>query len=525
MSPRQRGIALQTVLGVVLTAVAVSVTATGPAAVGTGPVLFVTVSVGLPFVLAAVLRARFPARRLGALLTLIGIVYFVRSLAAASDPLLYSLARTLGQTGEVLLLWLMLAFPSGHLQSRTARGIVVAGALAVVLLWWPVVLLSPEIPRGGFQVRCGEDCPANALLVADLPGLVNVLDTAFRVLAGGLLLAVAAYLALRLWRASALSRSILVPVAVASIARAVATAAFVVLGAPDWVRGILVVTYWAILVAIVVGLIRARAFDAAALQRLVGGLRTRPGPEELRAVMARALGDASLDILYWLPDAQSYAGADGLPVVLPAPGAGRAVIEVADEAGASTAALVHDAALLDHPELLEALAQSAVIALQTNRLEAEAAAGRAGTIAAVDGERRRIERDLHDGAQQRLIALRMKLAVAERLLDRDEARARILLVEAGGDVDAAFAEMRALAHGIVPPALAEHGLSAAIGAVARVAALPVHVDAPGIPRFPAEVETQAFFVICEALQNAAKHAGEGASVRIEIEAEPGLRFR
>ena len=212
-------------------------------------------------------------------------------------------------------------------------------------------------------------------------------------------------------------------------------------------------------------------------------------------------------------------------MTLPAAESGRAVTVVSTQTGEPTAALLHDPALLDHPGLLDATTASTAIALESNRLEAEVAAARAGTITAVDAERRRIERDLHDGAQQRLVALRMKLAVAERLIGQDGARARTLLAETGGDIDAALEDVRALAHGALPAALVEGGLAAALPAAAQAASLPVSVAAAGVPRLSVDVETAVYFCCLEAMQNAAKHAGTDTSARVTLEhAGDELRF-
>ena len=505
------------IVGLVLTAVAAAAAATSPFVDGSLPVVVIGVSVLLPFLVAAAIRVRYPERLLGDLLLAVGAAYFVRSLAAVDSSGIYAVARALGQFSEVLLIWLMLAFPVGRLARPWSLTIVVAGGLSILLLWLPVVLFSPEIPTGGVFVPCGSDCPDNALLISDEPALGDTLLTVFRAVAATLILATAGVLWTRLRRATPLMRRILTPVVIASIVRTLAVAAlFLALGSPGWVRGLLVVSYWAIPISIIVGLLRARAYDAAALERLVHGLRSRPAPGELRAVVADALGDPTLEIAYWLPEAATYVGDDGYAVTLPRPHSGRAVTRVAAPDGEPVAVLMHDPALLDHPELLEALSSTAAIALETSGLETAVAAARAGTISAVDAERRRIERDLHDGAQQRLIALRMKVSVAERLLDRDAERAQEILDELGGDVEAALDDVRSLAHGIVPPALVERGLPAALAAAGRDAPVPVAVHADAIGRFPPEVETAVYFCCLEALQNVGKHAGPGAAADVRL---------
>ena len=145
----------------------------------------------------------------------------------------------------------------------------------------------------------------------------------------------------------------------------------------------------------------------------------------LRDVMARALGDDSLSIAYWLKDGERWVDAEGQVIAPPQPSSetGRAVTLLRDAENEPVAALVHDSALLEEPMLLESVASSMQMALESHRLEAEIKAAGARSASAVEAERHRIERDLHDGAQQRLIALRMKLSVTARLLDQDPRRA------------------------------------------------------------------------------------------------------
>jgi signal transduction histidine kinase len=516
MSAQRQASAWLLALGAALAAAGALATATSPFVHGPLTVVVVAACVFIPFAVAAELRARYPDRVLAALLVAVGLAYFVRSLAAINSTLSYAPARAVGQVSEVLLVWLMLAFPSGRLPRPWSRALVIAAALIIALLWWPLLATSSQIPSGGVFVPCGAHCPANALLVSSTPGLSHILVTAFRVLTAVIVLATAGVLAHRLRHASRVMRRVLTPVLLASIARTGAVAAYMMLGSTAAVRVLLAASYLGVPLAIILGLLRGRAYDAAALERLVTGLRARPGPAQLRSVMSRALQDPTLQIVYWLPEAGAYAGADGLTVELAGNDPTRAVTHVADAAGEPVAALSHDPALLDHPRLLDALASTAALALETNRLEAAVAAARAGTITAVDAERRRIERDLHDGTQQRLIALRMKLSVAERILGADAGRAQSVLDELGGDIDSALAEVRSVSHGIAPPVLVERGLADALAAMARVAPVAVQLDAQQIARYPPHVETAVYFCCLEALQNVAKHGGAGVSAKVEI---------
>ncbi|HTX13409.1 MAG TPA: histidine kinase [Solirubrobacteraceae bacterium] len=139
-----------------------------------------------------------------------------------------------------------------------------------------------------------------------------------------------------------------------------------------------------------------------------------------------------------------------------------------------------------------------------------------------DSERRRIERDLHDGAQQRLMALRLELGLLQERVRDDPNRAAEMLRSLRLELDEALEELRELAHGLYPPLLASDGLAAALSATARRSAIPVTVEASGMTRAPRSIESAAYFCCLEALQNAAKHAGPGARAAIELRMDGGV---
>jgi signal transduction histidine kinase len=213
----------------------------------------------------------------------------------------------------------------------------------------------------------------------------------------------------------------------------------------------------------------------------------------------------------WVDDA-------GGPVTLQYPSAsqGRAVTVVRDAQGGPVAALVHDVALLEESTLLESVAGSMQAVLESHQLDAEVKSSRLRTVSAVESERHRIERDLHDGAQQRLIAIRMKLSVTGHLLEQNPARAALLVQELGSDVEAAIHELREFAHGVVPPLLAERGLGQALAEAARRAAIPTDTQVQEIGRCDPATESAIYFCCLEALQNAAKHAGPQASAQLAL---------
>ena len=158
---------------------------------------------------------------------------------------------------------------------------------------------------------------------------------------------------------------------------------------------------------------------------------------------------------------------------------------------------------------------------EVQRQADELRASRARIVEAGDAQRRSIERDLHDGAQQHLVALAVNVRLARQLAEKDPAQAQVMLDQIGGDLQEAVQELRNLAHGIYPPLLADRGLPDALSAAAGRAALPTDVVADGVGRYEQAVEAAVYFCCLEALQNAGKHAGEGAHATITVREEAG----
>jgi signal transduction histidine kinase len=264
----------------------------------------------------------------------------------------------------------------------------------------------------------------------------------------------------------------------------------------------------AVPLALLAGMLRSRLAQAT-----VGELALRlehTPPLEFRNALARALRDPSLEVAFWLPDRREYVDSDGQPMTLPPDGRLRAVTHL-DHDGTPVAALVHDPALRDEPDLVEAAGAAARLALENARLHAEVLAqlaevqdSRRRIVEAGDAERRRIERDLHDGAQQRLVAVALELRRLGRNLDPELERE---LQGAVAQLQGALEDLRDLAHGVHPAVLTEEGLAAAIESLADRTPVPVTVTAVPAERLPAPVEAAAYFVTCEALANAVKHAG------------------
>ena len=195
------------------------------------------------------------------------------------------------------------------------------------------------------------------------------------------------------------------------------------------------------------------------------------------------------------------------------------------------AAIDHDAQLADDPELLLAAGAVALLAAENAKLDAawhdtlrELRESRRRIVIAGDNERRKIQSNLHDGAQQRLVALTVRVQLVDELIAKDPGRRATLLRELGSEVDEALDEVRALARGVYPPLLTDLGIVRALRAVGRRHPVQTTIEANGVGRYPAEIEGAVYFCCLEALQNAAKHAGTASTVSITLVDDGALRF-
>jgi signal transduction histidine kinase len=261
--------------------------------------------------------------------------------------------------------------------------------------------------------------------------------------------------------------------------------------------------------AFLAGLLDARLAKGGVGDLMVQ-LRTDPAPD-LRALLAQALRDPTLSLVYWLPQYGSWADQDGNPANLPEPDSDRRVTLV-EQNGEQVAALVYDATLGEEPELVEAVSAAAGIALENGRLEAELRArlqelhgSRTRVVEAQQDERRRLERDLHDGAQQRLVALALELGMLAEQVDSDP-NTQSRLKRARSELAQSLNELRDIAHGLHPAVVSGHGLAVALESLVAVTPLEVQLKTDGLPRLPEPLEVAAYYVVSESLTNAAKHS-------------------
>jgi signal transduction histidine kinase len=522
-----------TIAAAAVTAGSVSGEGAALAAFARGAIVAVPVAVGL------YAWSRPPADRFGRLLVAAGFVWFLTTLSESGDELLYSIGRTSSWVAELGLIWLILAFPTGRLSSRIDRWLVWTAFSLVALLYLPTALVTEAFPAPSNATTCDGGCPGNAFFVLDTePAFVDSALIPIReALTVLLFLAVTARLAQRVLRASRLMRLMLGPVLAVAGGRVfvLAVALAVRRVAPD--SQLVDAMVWAIAlaqpalaVAFLAGLIQRRLHEAGALERL--GERAREGlsPTELESVIADTVGDPTLRVVYRSDGSPGrWLDADGRPVDA-RPSTGQCLTEVR-EGGRLVAGVLHDEALRDEVDFVRAVASYALIARENRSLAGQVASSlaevrqsRSRILASGDRERRRIERDLHDGAQQRLVALGIQLELAEELIKSDPERGLEKLHSLGGEVDKTLEEIQALARGVYPSLLADRGLAEALRAAAVRLPMAATVDPDGLGRYPADVENAVYFCCLEAMQNAAKHAGDAAAVTVALGEADGLVF-
>jgi len=411
----------------------------------------------------------------------------------------------------------LLSFPSGRLTSGRQRGLVLAGYVLVPLAPVPALLFSTSDE----MIDCVGGCPRNALLIDRDRGLSEAMLAAGSAVVMTLCLLVVWTLVAR-WRAAgARERRSLAPLFTAGGA----VLLLVVVYAATHVSAALWLSFAAFALmpfAFLAGLMRADVEQSRGVRGLVARLGDLSERGDLRDALAGALGDPDLSLAFWLPEQERYVDAAGAPVDLPPDGdPGRAVTEI-ERDGRHVAAIVHDRALAEDRESVRAAGAAIGLLLENQRLEAELRAhvvelraSRSRLVEAGDAARRKLERDLHDGAQSRLIALALSLRLARARMD-DGSPVAALIDGSLDELRSSLDELRRLAQGIHPAVLSDHGLEAALRSLAVRAPVPVELEGALGGRLPAAIETAAYFVVSEGLANVAKYAqATHATVRLE----------
>jgi signal transduction histidine kinase len=501
-----------------------------------------TAIIGVPIAVGLYVWNREPWERFGKLLVAAGFAWSLTTLAQSSNDLVYSAGRAFAWLVEPFLIYLMLAFPSGHLQSRAARALIAASVALVAVLYLPTMLLTDSYPSPSPWSSCNSDCPSNAFqVVGSEPGFVPALVALRELVTVMLFAGVVAVLLGRIRAGSRLMRTTLVPVLAAAVVHAAAFIAGLTARrvdpdstATDLLLWVIALSVPAVAVGFLIGLWRWRVYEHRSLRQLAAAGAAHPGGLRLREtadLLNQAL-DPSLELFYRSTDPPSgWLDVDGNPATMALGNDRRCVTEVVTGDG-RVVALVHDAALGTDPTFLDAARSAVLPALETERLATELtqslkelSESRARIIIGADRERRRIERNLHDGAQQSLVALRIRLELAGELVKANPGSVEQLLRELREELDEALEEVRALARGVYPSLLVDRGLKEALGAAALRSPIRTTVDTDGIGRYAPEIEAAVYFCCLEAMQNAMKHAEGVSTIAVTMGTTNGdLRF-
>ena len=491
------------------------------------------VIVGVPLAVGLYTWCCRPEKRFGLLLAAVGAVLFVANLAESGNEVAYTIGRLAGWLVELLLVYLIVSFPSGRLTETVDRLLVGVMGAVVALLFIPRLLLAETFSVPTPYTSCTSDCPANAFFLLDQePWIVDaVMLPAGALLVLAVMVAVLVRVRHRIIDATPLARRVLLPViAIGGVHAALVGFGFISRDIDSTAPSVevqawlIAFTVPAIALAFLFGVVTRHLLTGRALERLAENVRTIRGPVTLEHAFAEAFDDPTVQVVFPAEEATAgWVDASGAPTALPVRGDGRAVNEMWSD-GHMVGAVIHDEALMADPRAIDAAMAVAAVVVDNQRLTTEAQVARreqrrsgARLAANVERERRKIERDLHDGAQQRLVALRIELGLAEGLVLRDPEQGVLRLRELEVEVDEALDELRSLAHGVYPPLLADRGLPEALRAAGRRSTIPVEIEVHEVGRYPPEVESAVYFCVLEALQNALKHARGARTLTVRLD--------
>jgi signal transduction histidine kinase len=477
-----------------------------------------SVWISLPYIVGGLIAWwRRPDSRFGPLMLLAGWTTFITTGSYSSADLPFTVAQIFDLVPIAIFLQLFLAYPTGYLRNGFERLIVIAAY---------VVSIGLQIPK----MMLGGSGPDNLIEVSSRPETAATLEKVELWALIALLTAGVVLLVLRRWEGGRPSRR---PIAllVDSYVLALAMLALLLLaGLHQWssfetIHRIAFVSLGLAPALFLIGLLSARLArsDAAAI---FVELDANPAHADLRDALARALRDPSLLLAYWLPDRRMWADVDGSRVEVPSSDPGRATTLIERE-GEQVAALIHDSSLEEERELLDAVGAAGGMALENARLQADLQArikelseSRRRVIEAEQNERRRLERDLHDGAQQRLISISLELRQISAGLRGDaEMTARVEATRE--ELARSLEDLRAIARGLHPAVVTGRGLTVAVESLVTRAPIPVDLQARiDGNRFRDELEVAAYYVVAECLANIGKHAQANAAT-VEISQEDG----
>jgi signal transduction histidine kinase len=435
-----------------------------------------------------------------------GLVILVVNVGAFDVPALAAVGLVLAVLPLAVVVHLVLAFPSGRLRSPLARWTVACGYVVSLVFEVPLYLFDPQASPGGI------------LAVSSRPGVVLAATWAQRGMGIVVVSVASVILGWRFRQATPRQRRVLGPLYVYGMV----TVLLIPLTpdviaplsglSPTMAAGLQVILLMGVPVAFAAGLLLGGFARTGEIQELGAWLGAGAASRQsLTQALARALGDASVEVAYWVDERQAYVDARGEPLDLPEPASGRGQVAIILD-GRRIGAVLYDAVLIDDPALVEAAGRVVAIAMDHDRLTAELLASRqelrrsrARLVEAADGERRRIAQNLHDGLQMKLVLLALKAQTIAGLPGTSSAVAGAATA-LRSDMDSAAAELRQLVHDVMPAPLMEGGLGAAAQDLVDRLPVPTRLSLAVDKTLPGPVSSAAYFILNEALANAVKHA-------------------
>ncbi len=473
--------------------------------------------IGLYAVIGLALARGAGQRRLGLTMTSCAALTAIASTDVLPGAAAYTVSHTAALALPPVLALMLISVPEAQAARRRAQGALLASIPVVLALGTAYLMVAAEAPWGQAASECAGTCAGSAIQVTDAPGLAHALAAAVAI---ALLapLAVAGVAIVRACRAAGpITRRALrwvgwlmtvwaAPLAVGLVAMAIdpepgGLGPYLV--TTSVIRGVLPLA----ILAIVVGRL---AKTGMIREELTTRLAHTDDPAQVERVIADVLGDPSLRLAF--RDGAEWIDVEGHPIDAEA-AADREWVPLDDPQGAT---LVVDPAMQAQPERMHVIAGLGAAALDRARTGAELRAMRRRLVQVAEDERHRIERNLHDGAQQRLIGMAIRIDMARETLTSHPELALAILRDFGDDVQGALDELRELAHGLHPAVLTDHGLPEALRAMARHAPVDVEMDVAPVGRLDPLAESAVYFCCAEALQNAVKHGGPGARVAVRL---------
>jgi signal transduction histidine kinase len=488
---------------------------------------FLVYSIAVPSAVGMLWWMRRPASGIGPLLVALGLSSWLLSWQSAKDPLAVSLGVAAAGLIAFQTFYLIMSFPAGRLTTQLERWVALLAAVVLGLAWLPVAFLS----EGGRQLAlCTPGCPPSLIDVgSNSPLAMRELFFAFsNIFVAGAVLAVvgAAYVT-----ASAPRRRASLVVLVVSLFYLITSiAAYAAhLGSPPNEQlmmqlSLLQLTSRMVLpLGFLAALLHAEYYAAGAIRRLVEGLGSGVSIRRLRGVLAAAVGDPKLRIGVWDGGLRQYVDSDGSAFVWPSPGSGRAVLPI-ERNGQPIAAIVADEAVVAERDVRDAAATATVLAIEEQNVEGEVMALRVQAVAAADAERQRIVRDLHDSAQQRLVALRVRVSLLANQAGRLEAD-RAVSDRLAAELDQSIVELRSITRRFLPPSTIAAGVAPALRSLTTSWPIEITVHDRGVGRHAQATETAVFSCCVDAIRNAMEHGGRAVKVSVRLFERGGfLRF-